>query len=125
MKIINLTPHVLNIFLPTQVEANGRTLKVVRGVSTEISLPSVGFARAKEMTERLSELECNAVLLPVVRKRFTGVVEGLPEPTPGTIYVVSFLTAQAVPDRADVFFPGEAVRDDDGNIVGCLGLAHA
>jgi hypothetical protein len=32
--------------------------------------------------------------------------------------------AQAVPDRMDVFFPGEAIRDNAGNIIGCIGLSR-
>lgn len=124
MIIVNLTPHPLNIFLPTQVEREGRTLKVVKNAEAVASLSSVGFARAEEIVEELPVLEHNGILLPVVRRRFASVVMGLPAPQEDTIYVVSFLTAQAVPSREDVFFPGEALRDDDGNIVGCVGLAR-
>lgn len=124
MIIVNLTPHPLNIFLPAQVEREGRTLKVAKNAEAVVSLLSTGFARAEEIVEELPVLEHNGILLPVVRRRFASVVIGLPTPQEGTIYVVSFLTAQAVPGRKDVFFPGEALRDDTGNIVGCVGLAH-
>jgi hypothetical protein len=89
-----------------------------------MSLPSAGFARSQEVVEELGSLDCGGILLPVIRKRFAVVVEGLPAPKEGTVYVVSFLTARAVPDREDVYFPGEALRDDGGNIIGCVGLAR-
>lgn len=122
--IVNLTPHVLNIFLPSQAVREGRTLKAAKGARAVVSLPSVEFARAQELIEELPPLDCDGILLPVIRKRLAEMVEGLPAPQDDTIYVVSFLTAMAVPDRKDVFFPGEALRDDGGNIVGCVGLAR-
>lgn len=96
----------------------------VEGAEPVLTLPSAGFARAKEIAEQLAPLDLGCKI-PVIRKSFSNVVEGLPDPQGGTIYIVSFLTAQAVPTREDVFFPGEAVRDSVGNIVGCVGLAHA
>jgi len=47
-----------------------------------------------------------------------------PEPQEGTIFIVSALTAQAVPDRQDVFIVDDAVRDDQGRIIGARALAH-
>jgi len=53
-----------------------------------------------------------------------GAVTGLPDPQPDTIFVVSALVAQAVPDRQDVFITDDAVRDDQGRLIGCRALAH-
>lgn len=53
-----------------------------------------------------------------------GEVEGLPETQEGTIYVVSSLVAQRVPNRTDVFIPNESVRDDQGRIIGCKSLGR-
>lgn len=124
MKVVNLTPHALNVYLPTHVVREGRTTSVAEGAEPVLAVPSTGFARAKELVEQLAPLDLDGIELPVVRKAFADTVDGLPESQEGTIYVVSFLTAQAVPDREDVFFPGEAVRDAAGNIVGCVGLSR-
>ena len=53
-----------------------------------------------------------------------GEVSDLPDPQPDTIFVVSALVAQAVPDRQDVFIVDDAVRDDQGRIIGARALAH-
>lgn len=123
MQVINLTPHALNVFVPTQVVRDGRTTSVAEGAEPVLTVPSTGFARAKEIIEQLPALNLG-VEVPVVRKAYADTVDGLPEPQEDTIYIVSFLTAQAAANREDVFFPGEAVRDIAGNIVGCVGLSH-
>lgn len=38
--------------------------------------------------------------------------------------MVSRLVAEAVPNRRDVYAPGEAVRDTEGRIVGARGLCR-
>lgn len=53
-----------------------------------------------------------------------GPVAGLPDPVPGVALVVSRLVAEAVPDRRDVFAPGELIRDSAGRIVGARGLCR-
>ena len=50
-----------------------------------------------------------------------GEVEGLPDPQPDTVYIVSGVLAQKV-NRPDVHFPDQLVRDELGHVVGCLSL---
>lgn len=109
MKIVNLTPHALNFI----------------GADDEIVLtvPSSGVARAKQFRFDVGSIEAGGAVLPVTHTTY-GEVEGLPEPEWGTIYVVSALTAQAVPERADVYITDDAVRDDAGRVIGCRGLAR-
>lgn len=61
--------------------------------------------------------------IPIVRTTL-GDVEGLPDPIPGVIRIVSALVAEhsSVAHRDDLAYPGEAIRDADGRIVGCRGL---
>ena len=106
MKIINLTPHVLNIITDT-----GTTLVVS---------PSGETARVSQTETPHTPVECDGETIPVNR-RTTGAVEGLPEPTPGRVFIVSGMVAAAV-CRTDVFSPGPLVRDADGRPVGCRGL---
>lgn len=101
--IVNLTPHAI-----TFVREDGNVV-----------IPSSGIARAATTREIVGEIDG----LPVARIVY-GEVTGLPEPVEGTIYVVSQITAAAVPDRADVFIVDGTVRDSEGRIVGATGLAH-
>ena len=65
----------------------------------------------------------NGISLPIARCTY-GDVQGLPEPMDDTIYIVSAITAQAVPTRPDVFIVDDSVRDENGRIIGVRGLAH-
>lgn len=109
MQVVNLTPHVLNIHTE-----DGSVLVVP---------PDGRLARAGVKTERLPPIQVGQYTMSAARKTL-GEVQGLPEPERDVIYIVSYQAAQAVPDREDVFFPGEAVRDAAGNVVGCVGLSH-
>jgi len=49
---------------------------------------------------------------------------GLPNPKPGTFYIVSKNVAQACPKREDLIFPGTLVRDEENHIVGCIDFSR-
>ncbi|MBW1973767.1 MAG: hypothetical protein JRI44_13170 [Deltaproteobacteria bacterium] len=103
--IINLTPHPL-VFMDED-----------KNILFEI--PSSGIARASQKETKIGELNG----LPVYKMEY-GKVENLPAPKKDTIYVVSLLTAQAVPERQDVFVVAHPVRDEKGRIIGAQALAH-
>ena len=109
MKIINLTPHPINF-----LDAENRVI---------LTVPSSGVARAAQRRESIGTIDADGVTLPVTRSVF-GAVDGLPAPEAGTIYVVSAITAQAVPEREDVLIVDDSVRDENGRIIGVRGLAH-
>ncbi len=105
MKIVNLTPHDINII--------GEIGEVVQ------TFPASGeLARCSVSREQVDAI--NSV--PVNRTVF-GEVTGLPEQQEGVVYVVSALVAQAVDGRDDVVIPDDAVRDEQGRIVGCRAFA--
>lgn len=108
MKIINLTPHALNLLV------DGKEIVVP---------PSGTVARAATIRQQVGTINVDGVDVPVNKTVF-GDIDGLPDPQPDTIYVVSMLVAQAVPDRDDVFIVDDTVRDDQGRIVGAKALAH-
>lgn len=111
MRIVNLTPHALNL-MPA-----GPTGPVV-------TIPPSGqVARCAVDRVQVDTVTVNGVSIPVNQTRF-GKVSDLPAPRPNTIYVVSALVAQAVPERQDVFIVDDAVRDDQGRIIGARALAH-
>lgn len=106
MQIINLTPHAINF-----LDANNRPIMTVE--------PSGVIARAKQ-TRTL----CGTIAGIPVNQCAYGTVQGLPEPAKETIYIVSSITAQACPEREDVYIVDDSVRNEDGRIIGVRALAH-
>ena len=111
MNIVNLTPHALN-FMPEGPD--GPTVTIP---------PSGLVARCAVDRVQVNTIAVDGITVPVNRTQF-GAVTDLPDPQPDTIYIVSSLVAQAVPDRQDVYITDDAVRDDQGRIIGCRALAH-
>ena len=109
MRVTNLTPH---------------EVKVLDDDDNVIAtFPSVGVARARQHDVPAGEIES----IPVVKTEF-GEVLGLPEPTEGTVFIVSRITVEAAQaqDRStdDLLTTSGAVRDDQGRIVGCRAFAR-
>lgn len=105
MIIKNLTPHAL---------------KLERADGSFQQLPVDGPApRLVPSREPLGSLNG----LRLVRTSL-GEPVGLPEPKEDTLLVVSALVAEhpSLASRADLAYPGEAIRDADGKIVGARGL---
>lgn len=103
-QLINLTPHKLNV-----VTENGT-------VTVE---PSGTIARCSVTNTPVRILPNGVTLYRTVY----GEVTGLPEEQEGVIYVVSGLVRGAVPTRLDVASPGELIRNEEGQPVGCNGLS--
>ena len=105
-KIVNLTPHALNVYKDDAVI---------------LTVESSGVARVGQSVEDAGSIND----IPV-RKSVWGEVEGIPDPKDGVIYVVSALVRTRVADRDDVVSPDTspsgAVRDDAGRIVGVRGF---
>lgn len=106
VKFVNLTAHAISFY-----DSSGNVILTVE--------PSGHVARCSVTREQVGDING----IPINRTQF-GKVENLPEPQEGTIYIVSSLTAQAVPEREDVFITDDAVRDEQGRIIGCRALAH-
>ena len=111
MNIVNLTPHALNL-MPEGPD--GPTVTIP---------PSGIVARCTTSRVQVGTITVDNIAIPVNRTQF-GAVTGLPDPQPDTIYIVSAVVAQAVPDRSDVFIVDDAVRDEQGRIIGARALAH-
>lgn len=100
-KIINLTPHEINI-----VGEQNITIQ-----------PSGQIARVAEKIGTIGDVNG----IPIIHKTF-GSVEGLPEPQPETVFIVSLLVAQAT-HRTDILAIGETVRNEKGQVVGAKSFA--
>ena len=111
MALINLTPH------PIVVRTNG----------VGITIPTSGqVARVTSRQELASEIDIYGIKIPVQRTIF-GQVEGLPDPQPDTIYIVSGLVMSALKGtRPDVVQPDTsptgAIRNENGQIVAVCGF---
>ena len=110
IKIVNLTPHKI-----TFIGDKGRL-----GID-----PSGTIARVSAKVKETGHIYVTkfGISIPITETTY-GEVEGLPDPVDDTIYIVSSLVAQRVPDRKDVFIPNESVRDENGHIIGCRSLGH-
>ena len=107
MKVVNLTPHPIHI-----LDKDGTQL---------LTIPPGGNAVRVDMVKKPADsITVGGRNIPVHNVSY-GNVQGLPDPNPDTVYIVSSVVAQAVA-RDDVLVPGDLVRDSDGNVVGCLGL---
>lgn len=107
MRIVNLTPHTIN---------------VMKGDEVVAQLPSEGIARAEQKNIHVGCVEINDERIPILFSVF-GVVVDLPEPEPDTYYVVSLATAQAAQrsnrTTRDLLITSKPVRNDAGQIIGC------
>lgn len=115
-KIINLTPHTINVILPTAI------LNV---------LPNGTLARVATQTVEVATLHTMDNTPIPVRKTEKGEVQGVPEQEEGTVFLVSRMVRDALgegPDvRPDVLCPDtgpSAQRDAKGQIVGVTGFTY-
>lgn len=122
--VVNMTPHQLNIItdeilVDSWVRPSGPD-EIIK--SQNVIIPPSGIVT------RLLEKETNSKrwLGQAISLRHIGFtcIDGLPEKHVNVIYVVSRIVAQHLGDRNDIFCPGDLIRDGQGNIIGCKGLAH-
>lgn len=97
----NLTPHEVCIY-----KLNGVTpdLEVVARVSCEYI----------KVDKRVDGID---LYRPVF-----GEVTGLPDYEEDTYLLVSTMVREALPLRSDLVSPGQLLRNDKGEVIGCLGL---
>lgn len=100
MKVINLTPHDVNI-----CDENGRITKTYRA--------SGMVARADNNYEIIDDV--NGV--PLLTRAGNNVID-LPRPKEGVMYIVSNIILDYCHDRKDLIAPAWQVKYD-GRVVGC------
>ncbi|MCL2455403.1 MAG: hypothetical protein FWD18_08950 [Micrococcales bacterium] len=112
LTLVNLTPHALRV-----VTDDGSAL---------LELPAADPPARVVDSWREADPLTDAASRPVPTVAFTpgATVTDLPDLTPGVAYVVSRVTALALPDRTDLLFPFDEVRDTTGRVVGCRALAR-
>lgn len=126
----NLTPHRVTILLSTAHAVHIPTGTVITAAEAarlpahELHYPE-SWSIAPEPTSARVGVDVTQAGehagIPLLAVQY-GEVTGLPEPVPGTIYIVSQMVRTARPDRVDLASPGELVRGADGQPIGCRGL---
>lgn len=104
VKFVNLTPHTLNV-----VDRNGKVHNIE---------PSGLVARVE--TNKLNVGSTEGFNLMV---ETTGKVVDMPDSEWLTLYIVSRVVAAELKERTDVLVPGDFIRDEAGNILGCKGFS--
>lgn len=99
----NLTPHRLTIHRPA---------------GDLVTLDPSGIVPRVEVTRQPAG-EIGGIAL---HRSLTGSVTGLPDAEPGVVLIVSALVRLALPARTDLASPGQLIRDNNGQPVGCDGL---
>ena len=103
-KLVNLTPHTLNL-----IAADGSTVDVP---------PSGKIARVSSTSAIVAKVNG----ININRQTF-GKVMDLPDAQNDVVFIVSRMVKDRVPDRDDVVVPGVPFRDTDGKVIGAWGLS--
>ena len=98
-KLVNLTPHEINVVIP---------------LGDDIAIPPSGVVARVAVVATLVDSFGG---VPIYGNS-TGEVTGLPEPREGTRFIVSKMVADAAM-RADLLSPGKLIRDEKGRVIGC------
>jgi hypothetical protein len=103
-KIINLTPHDVDIY------KDGKIVKTYK---------SKGSLRLKETLTPEGKI-CG---VPIVKSEYCK--DRIPKYQKGVYYIVSNVVQFAYPKRKDLLVTLDLVRDEHGNIIGCKSLGYA
>lgn len=107
MKLINLTPHDINVV------ADGTTVILE-------TIPVSGVVARVGMEEEDLGRDGN---IRFVRVR-PGRPVNVPEPRPGTLFIVSRAVQEALPERHDLIVPTHMVKSPDRRtIIGCAAFS--
>lgn len=119
-QIINLTPHAVVIY-----DNDGKTILATVQPSGDVA--RVSMTRQQMGVVPLTD-DARAILdkqpgsgIPVYVST-AGDVTGVPALQTGKIYLVSAMVRLALKNRLDVLSPGELIRNEAGQPVGCKGL---
>lgn len=105
----NRTEHEVKIFNAVGIKTPDMVLEQYKGEPIRVSCES----RKVDTIEGVD-----------IYENTYGEVTGLPEFKEGVYYVVSAMVRQALPHRKDLLSPGQLIRSEAGQPIGCLGLVR-
>lgn len=112
-RIINCLPHDAHLLVGDGRAVTIKQSGMVARVNERLSAPVTLTVATDDGAGSIS-VEC--------RTRALGEVVGLPGRSPGMLYLVSTMVADAASYRDDLVVPGDLVRDEAGKVIGCRGL---
>jgi len=110
MRLINLTPHAINVLC-----ADG---------SAAVIPSTAPPARCEESRADFGTMTDDAGRVIRIIELRRGQVYDLPPVAPHTRYIVSALVALAKPNRNDLLVVDEIVRNGNRQVIGCRALAY-
>lgn len=122
--IINCTPHDVAIYSTSDCYMCDGFLFLVDGGKGSPQ-PFLTYPAAKE-SARVTFVQKPAGMADgvLIFRWIPDEIVNLPEPEPGTYYIVPKMVAQAYPERTDLIFPGTLVFDADDNVAGCIDFSR-
>ena len=108
--VVNLTPHVVRLVgdeITVELAPAGPPARVVLQPDQADGVVRVG-----------------PLAVPLKRTAASRVVTGVPERRPGMLLIVARPVAEALPERDDLVYPHDTVRNAEGMVVGCRSLAR-
>ena len=125
VKLINLTPHILRIFDADDVEYNSKSKAFYLKKKNSYNIPIVltpGNNIPRVQISRNETKKLNGI--PVIESNY-GEIKNYPQKEDGTYYIVSAITANAFrkENRNDILVPNQIVRDEHGQIIGCVSFS--
>lgn len=122
--VINCTPHDVAIYNTTDCILHDGSL-YLREEGEEYPEPLRVYLAVKEPARatfvQRPTGRADGIL---IYRWFPDEIVNLPEPKPYTYYIVSKMVAQACPERKDLIFPGTLVRNESGDVVGCIDFSR-
>ncbi|WP_083470823.1 hypothetical protein [Actinomyces sp. oral taxon 414] len=117
---INLTPHDVVLDL-----GGGEALRIpAAGVVPRLLLSEGRQEHLRVADPARPDDETAARDVPLaVGAAWLGIDPPLPDPRPGTVYVTSRVVAEHFPERTDLVWPDDLIRDADGQVVAARRLA--
>lgn len=119
--LVNLTPH------DVVVDPGGGTPPVRFPASGTVPRLLLSEPSRRTLTvadpDRPDEADAAVALPLAVGATWQGIDPPLPDPRPGVLYITSRVVAEHHPQRADLVWPDDLVRDADGQVLAARRLA--
>lgn len=124
LNVINCTPHEVVIYETSDCYMRDGSL-YLRDDEEEFPQPFLTLPAAKEPARVTFKQKVDGMVDGIlIYWSSPDEIVNLPEPKPGTYYIVSKMVAQAWPAREDLIFPGTLVRNESGDVVGCIDFSR-
>lgn len=124
LNVINCTPHEVVIYETSDCYMRDGSL-YLRDDEEEYPQPYLTLPAAKEPASVTFMQKVDGMVDGIlIYWSSPDEIVNLPEPKPGTYYIVSKMVAQACPERKDLIFPGTVVCDAEDNVVGCIDFSR-